>query len=403
MFDRFFLFRRGPVLAMLALFLLAYAYVYGWRLIGSDFIDLPAFWVAVKIAFELQLSPYGPGFAEVAEELAGGYVHPFLYPPTTLLLLAPLAAFDLEAAGTAMLAINLCAGIATGGLLALLVGSGRATMIAIALGVMLVLAAQATRQTLGHGQVNLMVLAFLLAGILALHRGLSPVTTALFLAIAILLKLYVGLILLCLVLHCRWREAAVTLAWLAVLSIGSLAAVPLASWPGWVEHVLLASADAGALAGQFDLASPRNIALTGLVLRWMPEAELARHGLAACLVLTTIAASLWLRRDTGPDLAEIGAYLCLVLLLAPNSWVHYMVFALPALYAAGATAWRRRSWLIALPVAALGLVLMQNPAGPLGLFSSPGDLLTLAAIGIWALAILTAILEGRTVHRAARP
>ncbi|MEL6475713.1 MAG: glycosyltransferase family 87 protein [Pseudomonadota bacterium] len=394
--------------AGLGLFCAAYAYLYGWRLIGAEFIDLPSFWVGAKMAFAQAQPPYGPAFGEAAASLAPGYVHPFLYPPATLVLLAPLSALSLTDAGTAMLAVNLLCAPAIGVLLARLVSrEGQVTPAAlIVAGVVFVLAAQATRQTIGHGQVNLAVVLGLLAGLAAVRARLSPVTTGLFLALAILLKLYFGLVLLCLLLHGQWRAVLTSLAWLGAISIVSLGVVPAGSWAAWLDFVLLPSRDAAALAGQFDLASPRNLALSGVILRWAPEgvAEGLRLAATLTLLLATCGISLWRRRAgaEAPSLAEFGAYLCLVVLVAPNSWVHYMVFVLPAAMAVAWAAWRFGSiWLIVLAAGGI-LVLLQNPARLLGGLVGAADLLALVCIAAWALAGWVAIKDARTGMTPAR-
>ena len=374
---------RMAAYGVLAVFLCLYAYVYGLRLIGSSFIDFPSFWVASKMAFGAGIAPYGGAFAASAAEWVEGYVHPFLYPPATLVLLAPLAWLPLDLAEIGMLALNFGLAIGIGWLLA---GPHAAPVERVAV-ILFVMMAQSVRQTIGHGQVNLIVL---FGALLALRHMSRQLLAGVVLGLSVLLKLYFTVLLAVLLLHRRWLALAGALGALGILSLAVLPFAPEGSWRAWGEMVLVPTAAEDGLAGKFLLGSERNISLTGVMLRAGVEDPI-RYLVLIVIGLVTCGASLIARRLSRISLAEIGLFMVMVILVSPNSWVHYMVFALPAAVAVLQTAWRRRSWVFGAIGAACGLILIQSPGAALGV--PPGDLLTGVALILWLTTLAIVLLR----------
>ena len=342
-----------------ALAYIAYLYRYGWKYVGTKFIDAPSFWSGAEIAFGLGQSPYQTGFSETATTLVGFYVHPYVYPPPSLLLLFPLSWFDYPTAAIVILALNHLAliGIFVLVLQTLWPGGLRAPRELIAgFGVCVYIAMlQATRITLGHGQLNLPILFLVLAFWKSLRRGSHPGLAAIPLAAAGALKVYP---LLCLGMPLA-RRGFRTTVWAAgcllLLTLVSLVVLPASSWPDWIANILPTGGHGKALAGNFSPAYPLNFSLNGLSARLFSEnphtdAPLLNPELGTALTylasLILVGIALWVsfrsrsRALTEIPIAELGVYLCTIFLIAPISWIHYVVFAGTAAVLVTVATWR---------------------------------------------------------------
>jgi hypothetical protein len=96
-----------PLLVALALFLgIWFVIAFGWRFVPGFNEDFPSYHYAAVQAFKVQASPYGPEPYPGASEQLGQRVHPFLYPPPSLLALWPLARASWRCLSPAMSAIS---------------------------------------------------------------------------------------------------------------------------------------------------------------------------------------------------------------------------------------------------------------------------------------------------------
>jgi alpha-1,2-mannosyltransferase len=228
----------------------------------------------------------------------------FTYPPFAALCLAPLALLPLPAA-VAMLSAASVAG--TAGLL--WVWFRRA--LPVLTGLVLLAAAEPWRDTLSFGQVNLVLLALVGLDLLVLRNGaLVGIATA--------IKLTPGLFIVYLLLARRYREALVAAgATLAATALAWLVA-PGASRRYWTELVWHVSRVG-------DTGEPANQSLAGALERLhAPPAVWPLLALAVLLFWTTKIQP----ADAWTGFALTGVAMCLV---SPVSWVHHLVWELPAL------------------------------------------------------------------------
>lgn len=350
--------RTAGLVLLAAMTVAAYAYQYGWRVAAGPFVDAPSFWAASELSFGARSSPYAADFSEAARERVGRHVHPFLYPPPSLLLLHPLSWFSYRRAACVLLVVNHLAIVAICAILVLSLWPRHPprTWLAAGVGLYATLAMlQATRVTLGHGQLNLLVLLLTLAFWRLLGRRGPDALCALPLATAAVLKVYPLLCLGMPIARRRFGVVAWTAAWVGAWALLSIAALPSGTWSDWTGHVLPTGGYGKALAGIFSPAYPHNASLHGLAARLFadnPYTDAPLHqptlgtaltyGAALGLVSATFWASLRSAR-TAPREAppvELGLYLCAIFLVAPISWTHYGVFVAPAAVLLTVTSWR---------------------------------------------------------------
>lgn len=362
-----------------ACFLAAYWLIYGLSFAGQDFIDAKSYWLAARLVWVEGVSPYAPGFAAAAEEAGIGFAHPYVYPPPSLILFAPIGALDYQTAALALLAGNHVA--------LLLIAWGMARWLAPAgwvwearltaplyAALFAIFAAQATRVTLGHGQVNLIVLAGLV-WLLAARAGRAPAWIgAAGLIVATLLKPYVALFALFLLAPEGRRMLPAAFLGTGVLIALTVLLAPVEIWPDWLTHFALKAVEDGLYLGAFDVLGPENLALS----RQLASFGDLSQGFAA-LALIPIAL-LFLYAGDRALAAKAAALFAFIFLFAPLSWTHYAVYAVAGGAFAGLSAWRGGRRGIAAGYGVLVLSLLQTPP------SLPDwPTAAIAALYIWAL------------------
>ncbi|WP_113781613.1 glycosyltransferase 87 family protein [Geodermatophilus sp. TF02-6] len=258
--------------------------------------------------------------------LLGSTPYGFTYPPFAAVALLPLALVAQQVAEVAMLAVS---GLLVVALTAWLVAPlarrhGWPRWFAAALAVPVVLALEPVRETLGYGQLNVVLLALVLADLVGLRRGARWAGAGIGLATAV--KLTPGLFVVYLLLTRRLRAAAVAGAtFLAATAVG-FAVDTRGSWTYWT-HALWETGRVGALA------SVSNTSLMGVLARATPG-ERPSAGLWLVLVAVVLTAALWraLRAwQAGDDLVGftlVGLAACLA---SPITWTHHLTWLVPAL------------------------------------------------------------------------
>jgi alpha-1,2-mannosyltransferase len=194
---------------------------------------------------------------------------------------------------------------------------------AVALAVPAVLAMEPIRETLGLGQLNMFILALVLADVVALRRGQAWCGVGIGLATA--LKLTPGLFIVFLVLIGRRRAAVVATGTLLGATLLGFVVDAGASWQYWTSTLWDTSR-----VGR--LVNPWNQSILGLLAHVSDPAEPDRL-LWALLAAGVLVLGLWravrvYRR--GDDLAAVtlaGLTACLV---SPISWVHHLYWVVPA-------------------------------------------------------------------------
>ena len=266
--------KRLSLLIIFAVLYVPFLFNYGWRYRDVPNIDLPSFYSASVQVFRHGESPYEP---ERLQAIMGERVRvfPYLYPPPSLLFFYPLSALDYATARRVVLAANHLI------ILALLFvipwfllrdQSRRGVSAEFALPFAYLLTFHPAVLTLNHGQVNLLLLAFLLLFWLLAKAG-RPVSASVFLALAVFLKTYPLVILPMLFASGRRRECAYTTGWIGLGAAVSLLIVPPAIWHDWLVNVLPTGDYAHIPVGLCSPAAVWNQSLNGFFARAFTESR----------------------------------------------------------------------------------------------------------------------------------
>ena len=317
---------------------------YGWRYRNIPNVDLPSFYAASVTVFNYGESPYDPARLRLSME-PGVYVFPYLYPPPSLLLFRPLSALTYVDARHAVLIVNhlLFLVLVWAIPLYLLRTWSRHGFAESAVCIVYSLTFYPVVVTLGHGQVNILLLAFFVLFWVLARRG-NTVLAALFLALSVLLKTYPLIIIPMLLLIRRWREGVYAAVWLGLATIISFVILPDTIWYDWLHNVLPSGGYTRTPAGLFSPAIIWNQNLNGFFARaftvspWShpvavnPDlARLMTYGAAAFIAAATGFAA-WCGRnyiDSLDRMMIVG--LPAMYLIAPFSWEHHLVYLLPSI------------------------------------------------------------------------
>ncbi len=317
----------------------------GWKYRNIPNNDLSSFYAASMSVFELGESPYDRGRLQL---LMGHnvHVHPYLYPPPSLLFFFPLSLLSYTDARHVVLLVNHILFLILVWVIPfhLLRAGSKRGLAVFAVCIVYSLTFHPVATTLNHGQVNILLLAFLVLFWLFARRG-NAVPAALFLALAILLKTYPLIIIPMLLLIGRWREGVYTVALLGLATIVSLIVLPDMIWHDWLTNVLPTGGYIRIPAGLFSPAHVANQSLNGFFARIFTESEwsnplsvkpdLARtltYGVAGLTAVATGIAS-WRSLQIHTDSLDRTILVALpaMYLIAPFSWEHHIVYLLPSM------------------------------------------------------------------------
>ncbi|GGS31500.1 glycosyltransferase family 87 protein [Actinokineospora fastidiosa] len=304
---------RLVVLAALA----AVSGVVLWRILaGHELIDLQVYRFGVD-AWRAGSDPYGP-----MPKTSVGVALPYLYPPPSLLIIAPLALVPLSAAKALMTGLSVLALAAT----AYVVISRcwpRATtwevvgVTALVLPVALVL--EPVRETLTFGQINLWLMALVAVDCLA-RRPRWP--RGLLVGIAFALKLTPAAFILFFLLRRDYRAALTTVLSGAVfVALGFLFA--------WKDSVAYWLSGAGPTDGVSGTPYGTNQTILAALKRLVIPETAQTVGWIALVGVTVFVAVLLMVRLDAPTALVVNA--ALALLISPTAWSHHWVFIVPAL------------------------------------------------------------------------
>ena len=260
------------------------------------------------------------GGGQVYDYLRPGTVYGFTYPPFAALVMVPMELVSWHAAVAASIALNLVASVL---LLMLLVDPvirrrGWPRWYGLGLAACLFAALEPVRDTFSFGQVNLPLLALVYADLWLLGRGgrLAGVGTGLATAI----KLTPAVFILYLLVARRYRAAGVATATAVGATLLAGLVMPSASQVFWTDALW----NTGRVGS---LAYVSNQSLRGLVSRLGGTGGGIAWALAVLIVLIVWAYRV--RRATAPaGFALTGVVACLV---SPVTWVHHLVWLVPAL------------------------------------------------------------------------
>ncbi|GAA1957067.1 glycosyltransferase 87 family protein [Kitasatospora viridis] len=283
---------------------------------GHGWFDVRIYWEAVR------LWQHG---GRIYDYQRTGTNYGFTYPPFAAVCMAPLAVLGWPAAVVLNLALSLLAGAALLHWLVVPVlrRRGWSGWYGVGLAGCLFAVLNPVRDTFSLGQVNLLLLALVFADLRSLRRGSRFAGVGIGLATAV--KLTPGLFVGYLLLTGRRREALTAAGTALGATLVGFLAMPGQSRYFWTAALW----DTGRI-GSVPYVS--NQSLLGLSARLVPEG--AARPLWLLLVLPVLA--LWARRarraaDGGDErggFALTGLTCCLV---SPITWVHHLVWMLPAL------------------------------------------------------------------------
>lgn len=322
----------------------------------------------------------------------------FTYTPFAALLFVPLAFLPPNGIGFLLTAVSLLCLEAAVWLC--LPGRGRAKALAWAGTCLLAVWLDPVSLTLLLGQVNLVLLALVLAD-LSLPDGSrwKGVGTG----IAAGIKLTPAIFAVYLALTGRVRAAAVAAGTFAVTVAVGFALLPgdaLRYWGG----TFLDSSRVG------DPQNVRSQSLRSLLVRWAHTAQGVEPvwlALAVGVAVAALALAVWAHRR-GDELLAMCVCATAVLLVSPITWQHHWVWMVPTLIWLARQAWRTRSRLLAGFAAAVALEFFVRPYQwgipvdrEADLHLGAIQLLQSSTYGVTALLILA--VAALTLRPAARP
>ncbi len=250
----------------------------------------------------------------------------FTYPPFAALLVLPmgLLPYPVVAAGHLVLNGAVLAGLTRWLVLPLARRHGWPLPWAWLWALPLVFVLEPVRETIGFGQVNLLLLALVLADVAALHRGSRWAGVGIGLAAAV--KITPGLFVVWLLLTRRWRAARVAVATAAAATLLAAAVAPATSWRFWTGTLWQTER-----VGRLDKTS--NQSLLGALARLADPGDPSRAvwALLAAAALVFVLTRAVRATRAGDDLAGVtltGLAACLV---SPVTWSHHLVWLVPAL------------------------------------------------------------------------
>jgi hypothetical protein len=284
----------------------------------------------------------------------------FTYPPFAALVMLPMASLTTKVAGWANVVASL--GALTTVLTALLVPiadrNGWSRWLTVALAVPLAAALEPVRETLGYGQVNLLLFALVMADLIALRWRARAATAAgadesgswlrrfwlsgawagVGVGLASAIKLTPALFILYFIVTRQWRAATT--------AVGTVVAATTVGF-------LLAGRESATYFGSVMWNTDRvgaadmtpNQSLAGLLARIYDSAETpGLMWLAFSLLLLAVGLS---RASTahaeGDELTAFALVGLTANVISPISWSHHLVFVLPAVVVLVDAALRRRA------------------------------------------------------------
>ncbi len=282
------------------------------------FFDLKVYYGAIN--------HWAHGEGELYDYLKPFTEYGFTYPPFAALTMLPMAVVPWPVAVTISAMLTVVSSLVMLAWIVVPMARRRGWVVwsAMAVAACLVAAYEPLRETFLFGQVNMVLLVMVGADLLYLVRRRHPLAgTVIGLATAI--KLTPGLFIVYLLLTRRWRAAVVSMATALAATVGAAVVAPDASREFWTD-ALWNTARVG------NQAFISNQSLNGFVARLSPPDP--SRGLWLLMVAGVLVAWVWrVRRSAavGDDLGGFALTGVAGCLLSPFTWIHHLVWLLPAL------------------------------------------------------------------------
>lgn len=269
----------------------------------------------------------------------GGIELPFTYPPLAAILFIPLALvpYGFALVGWTLLTAVLlwwCMTIVLRHILPTLADAGHRVIAAWLLPLALV--AEPVRETLAFGQINVILMALVLADTLT-RRPLLPRGVLIGLAAAI--KLTPAVFILVFLVQRRWRAAATTF----LAGVGFTLAAAAVSLENSLTYWLSTLPDTSRIGNE---AYASNQSIRGLLARLVDPGEQAPTALWFVLVLLSLGLVITAMLRVAKHEQTLGVVLLastVALVCSPVSWSHHWVWLLPIGVTLLGVAWQRRS------------------------------------------------------------
>lgn len=294
---------------------------------------------------------------ELYEFIAPGTTLGFTYPPFGGLVMLPMAHLPVELAGmvNALASIAALAVVLAGLLRPIVDRLGWPLWFTVAIATPLAVAIEPARETLGYGQVNLLLFALIMADLIGLRwrsrRGpdiaetdgpllrfvYSGAWAGLGIGLATAVKLTPALFIAYLMITRQWRAAATAVGTVIAVTLGSFAVVGTES-RAYFGGVLWQTERVGAA----DMTP--NQSLAGLLARLYDSIETPGLLWLSFAVLM-LALGLSRAANARADGDELTAFTLVGLtanVISPISWTHHLVWVIPAIIVLADAAVRRR-------------------------------------------------------------
>ena len=217
------------------------------------------------------------------------------------------------------------------------------------------------QQTIDLGQINLLLMALVLADLLGRGdrwwRGAGV-------GVATGLKLTPGIFIAYLLVTRRFRAAGIATATFALTVAAGFAVLPGASRQYWLGGLFLESGRPG------PVIYASNQSLLGAIARLAGGSRMAEPYWVAAALLVAVTGLVVAAREhrRGRELAAVGVCAVTGLLVSPVSWDHHWVWIVPVFVVVAHTAWRHRSPVLWAGLAGVLLVFGAYPG-----VGQPGD------------------------------
>jgi hypothetical protein len=321
----------------------------GWDLINKQAWDFPSFYYAAEAALDLGLSPYNQENWLIAESLYDGTLFAFLYMPSAILLFRLFNILEFESAKLLMLGVNHLMIFVLIWLLFRKLLKVSYLDILFVFGVVYIFSFSPLMATLRLGQVNIIVLNFLLIAWLGLKRGWHPATVGIPLAFATILKLSPAIFFVYLMIKKRYK-AMFWGAGILLVAFGlSISILPKNIWADWITNVL--SPGFGEVIRGLNPAATSNQGINGFSARFflgldkriepMFDNPVVGKFFAYLVAIGITLPTLFLAfkknakaKGADPWDLDFSLFLTVMYLVSPLAWDHHLVFLLPPIFVA---------------------------------------------------------------------
>jgi alpha-1,2-mannosyltransferase len=269
---------------------------------------------------------------DIYDYLKPGSRYGFTYPPFAAITMLPMAYLSWSAAILGSVTATVLATVALLGRLVLPIArrQGWTRWFALAVALCLAAAFEPMRETVNFGQVNMLLLIVVVFDVLWLVSRKSRFA-GVGIGLATAVKLTPGIFILYLLVTRRWRAAAVASGTAAAATLAAAAIAPAASREFWTDALWDTNR-----VGSMSFIS--NQSLRGIVARSQRLSELGSGHAASMiwLLMVVVVLTIWAYRvrvalsagDEVAGMALTGVTGCLV---SPVTWIHHLVWLIPAL------------------------------------------------------------------------